>query len=370
MSTISCSVGYHRGGLGQHFSHLVEAARLQGHLRGYFSSEIHAGDDGIARTIKRRLAKFVMHRTPVRYFEGLRWHLECESWDRKVARLLEPPLDSFTAFAGQALHSFRAARALGCQRLELIASNSHVLNCLRQHRKALERHPIEKGWLNSAHRRKTLEEYKAADQILVASEYTRQIFISEGEPADKLKRVHYPADPRFTPDPAAKTSDGVFRIVYIGAVTVVKGIPVLLEAFDKLRHVPAELTLVGGTCTRGMRKYIAAAIARDPRIRLAPGDPLPHLRRADVCVHPSWEDGLAYAPLEAIATGVPVVVTADTGMKEYVVEGQNGYVIPTGDIDALLERLVHLSKHPLTIVPRNSAVAAPSSTPLPAAVAR
>ena len=369
MSTISCSVGYHRGGLGQHFSHLIEAARSHGELRRYFSSEIHRGDEGIGRAISRRLAGFVLHRTPVRYFEGLRWHFECDSWDRKVARLLEPPVDSFVAFAGQALHSFRAARALGCQRLELIASNSHVLNCLRQHRKALERNPIERGWLNAAHRRKTLEEYGAADQILVASEYTRQIFLAEGVPAAKLRRVHYPSDPRFAPDAAAKPRDGVFRIVYVGAVTVVKGIPILLEAFDKLRHIPAELTLVGGTCTRGMRKYIAAAVARDPRIRLAPGDPLPHLRRADVCVHPSWEDGLAYAPLEAIATGVPVVVTADTGMKEYVLEGQNGYVIPTGDVDALLQRLAQLSKHPLTIARATSPAATPGSIPSTAPLA-
>ena len=53
--------------------------------------------------------------------------------------------------------------------------------------------------------------------------------------------------------------------------------------------------------------------------------------------------------MEALACGVPVVVTEDTGMKEYVEEGVNGYVVPTGHVDALVERLEHLRRHPLEL---------------------
>ncbi len=343
MSTISCSVGYHQGGLGQHFSQLVEDARQDGRLFRYYSTQIRPGDDPCGRAVPRRLAQWITHLSPVKYFLGWRWHLDCDLWDRKLSGLLEPPVESFTAFAGQALRSFRAARDLGCQRLELIASNSHVENCVRLHARALKRNPIESTWLNNAHRRKTLLEYQAADAILVASEYTRQNFLDEGFRPEQLQRIHYRPDPRFTPDPSARPNDGVFRIVYVGSVTVVKGVPILLEAFERFRHIKAELTLVGGTGSRGMRRFIDDAIRRDPRIRLAPGDPLPHLRRADACVHPSWEDGLAYAPLEAMAVGIPVIVTQDTGMKEYVVEGKTGHVIPTGDPDAILDRLTKLA---------------------------
>ena len=66
---------------------------------------------------------------------------------------------------------------------------------------------------------------------------------------------------------------------------------------------------------------------------------MPHLRRADVLAHASYSDGFGYAPMEALACGVPVIVTEDTGMKEHVEEGVNGYVVPTGDVDALVERL-------------------------------
>ncbi|MEM8602008.1 MAG: glycosyltransferase, partial [Bacteroidota bacterium] len=92
--------------------------------------------------------------------------------------------------------------------------------------------------------------------------------------------------------------------------------------------------------------------AADPRIRLAPGDPLPHLHRADAHVHPTYEDGWAYAPAEALACGVPTVVTEDTGMAEIVREGENGYVVPTGSVEAIVDRLQKLHGSPLAATHR------------------
>ena len=74
------------------------------------------------------------------------------------------------------------------------------------------------------------------------------------------------------------------------------------------------------------------------------GDPLEVLRRAHVFVHPSFEDGFGYAPMEALAVGVPVIVTDQTGMAEYVQEGVNGSVVPAGDVEALAERLREFSR--------------------------
>ena len=51
--------------------------------------------------------------------------------------------------------------------------------------------------------------------------------------------------------------------------------------------------------------------------------------------------------MEALACGVPVIVTEDTGMKEHVREGQNGYIVPTGDWQAIYERLEYLSRNQL-----------------------
>jgi glycosyltransferase involved in cell wall biosynthesis len=88
-----------------------------------------------------------------------------------------------------------------------------------------------------------------------------------------------------------------------------------------------------------MRRFLQEAVAADSRISIGPGDPLPHLRRARLYAHPSYEDGFAYAPAEALACGVPVLVSEDTGMKDLLDSGVNGLVLPTGDRRSLTEAI-------------------------------
>ena len=332
---IACNAPYGSGGLGQHLTQLIEQTRAADQLSHYYSCGIKPNDPQ-GRKIDIPIANWPAY-TPLRYSPGWINYLGGELSDRAVAAKLSPAQE-FEGFGGQSLHCFRKARQLGYQTLYLLAANSHVNNVRRQHQIAIQQFGLESSWLNDAQRHKTRREYELADIIHVGSEYNRQSFLAEGFPPEKLNRITWDTHPRFTP-PKNRPDDGIFRIVYVGSVTVMKGIPILLEAFSRLPGDNVELTLVGGWATRGMRRYIQSWLARDSRIQLAPGDPLPHLHRANVCVHPTYEDGFAYAPMEALACGVPVIVTEDTGMKEYVQEGVNGYVVPTGNWEALLERL-------------------------------
>jgi glycosyltransferase involved in cell wall biosynthesis len=217
---------------------------------------------------------------------------------------------------------------------------------MRQQARAVREWGIEQGWLNEHQRRQTVKEFDLADRIYVTSRYSHDSFLREGMPEDKLQSRQLVVPSRFRP---CKTNsfDGRFRVTYVGSISVVKGIPVLLEAFSRLKNPDAELVLVGGWSTRGMRIYLERWLCLDSRIRVIQGDPLPVLQGASVYVHPSYQDGLGFAPLEALSCGVPVIVSADTGMKEHVVDGVNGYVVPTGKWEAILERLSHLQKHPL-----------------------
>ena len=340
---IACTSAYGKGGLGRHFAEIVEEARSQGRLARFYSCW-PKGDDPASVALPPQVARWLPY-SPWRYSPGWLNHLENELFDRAVARALAPAQE-FEGFGGQVLHSFRQAKRLGYQRLSLQAANSHVSNVMSQHQQALRRWPVETSWLNAAQRQKTLKEYELADTIVVTSEYSYQSFLQAGVPDSKLRRRQLRVNPRFIPS-AQPSGDDVFRVVYVGSLTVAKGIPLLVEAFAQLAEPAAELVLIGGWATRGMRQYLQGWMAKDSRIRVAPGDPLPHLHRASVCVHPTYEDGFAYAPLEAMACNVPVIVTADTGMKDYVREGINGYVVPTGDIDALVDRLVACRNTPL-----------------------
>ena len=63
------------------------------------------------------------------------------------------------------------------------------------------------------------------------------------------------------------------------------------------------------------------------------------LKRARLYVHPAYNDGFGYAPAEALACGVPAIVTEDTGMKELIDGGRNGLVVPTGELEVLVESI-------------------------------
>ncbi len=258
-------------------------------------------------------------------------------FDTRAARALEPA-EHLIAFNGQASAQFRRARRERFDSISLVAANSHMRNVVRQHARAYRRYPFERSWATRMVKRNLLE-YAQADRIYVASRYTWESFREEGFAEDSLVHLPLTPDPRYEAQREPTMPSDAFEIVYVGSLTVHKGVPLLIEAFGRLAHTDMRLVLVGGWATRGMRRHVEAACARDPRITVSPGDPLPHLRRARLCVHAAYEDGFAYAPAEALACGVPVIVSEDTGMKELISASRPGAIVPTGDVDALTEAI-------------------------------
>lgn len=276
------------------------------------------------------------------------------SFDRRSAVQL-PRAEHLLAFNGQALRQLRAAQAAGYESVALVSANSHMRQVQLRHAQARERYPLEGSWASRMLAR-SLAEYELADRIYYATDYIRDSFLEQGFPAERLVRFPLTPDPRFAP--AAGTSDagagtaapgsgvqaavsasGRFELVYVGSLHVHKGVPLLIDAVRRLPHADLRLRLVGGWGSRGMRRFVQRACAEDARIEVSPGDPLPHLRAASLCVHPAYEDGFGYAPAEALATGVPVLVSEDTGMKELIGSPRHGLTLPTGDLDALAQAI-------------------------------
>ena len=232
---------------------------------------------------------------------------------------------------------FDAATRAGYRSLSLVAANPHLRRLLRQHELAHRQYPLEGTWATRLLRR-NLQEYARAERIFVASRYTWESFVEEGVPERLLSLFPLTPDPRFT---RGQASVGVstFDVVFVGRLCVTKGVPLLVDAIARLAHDDLRLVLVGGWSSRGMRRFLEQARARDARITIGPGDPLPRLRDAALLAHPAYEDGFAYAPAEALACGVPVLVSEDTGMKELIEPGVSGAVLPTGDLNALTEAI-------------------------------
>ncbi len=333
---ITCSAPLGTGGLGRHLKELVDALQ-----RGHQPTVCICGSSGRSAATHRALGRAALDptplltRLPVPLSPGLRTRSDAVQFDRYAARRL-PASEHLIAFNGQALAQLELARRDDYESLSLMSANSHMRRVVRQHAKAHEAYPLEGSW--AAHLvRRNVREYARADRILVGSAYTGESFLEEGFPAESLVRFRFTPDERYTPGDLRGQAE-TFNIVYVGSLTVAKGVPLLVDAVRRLTASDIRLVLVGGWSTRGMRRFLQEACAKDPRISSQPGDPLPHLRTASLYVHPSFEDGFGYAPAEALACGVPVIVSEDTGMKE-LIGSETGAILPTGDLDALTEAI-------------------------------
>jgi glycosyltransferase involved in cell wall biosynthesis len=334
---VSCAAPFGSGGLGRHVEEVVDALDRIGQP----STCICAPGGGTAasppsrRELRPRgLAAALValaRRTP----SWRAWSASV-AFDAQAAREL-PALDHLVAFNGQAVAQFKAARAAGCESVTLIAANSHLRRVVRQHARAFRQYPFERSWATHMVER-NLREYAQADRIYVASSYIYESFVEEGLAEELLARFPLTPHPRYRAHGGREASD-TFDVVYVGSLTVAKGVALLVDAFRRLAHADMRLVLVGGWASRGMRRFLERARAEDPRIVVSPGDPLPHLRKARLCVHPAYEDGFAYAPAEALACGVPVIVSEDTGMKDLIEGDLSGLIVPTGELVALAEAI-------------------------------
>ncbi|HTA35244.1 MAG TPA: glycosyltransferase family 4 protein [Solirubrobacteraceae bacterium] len=336
--TVSCSAPLGTGGLGRHLQEIVEALDRRAQPSFCISGSTNAGDNAhsndrrVAPRSTRELLTARALRLPLPLTPGLRARASAADFDAFAARRL-PRAEHLIAFNGQALHQLGAARRGGYQSSTLVSANSHMRRVIRQHELARRQYPLERSWASQMLGR-NLREYEAADRVFVASRYIRDSFLGEGFPEDRLAWFPLTPHPRFNGTRRELRGD-TFDVVYVGSLAVHKGVPLLIDAVRRLPFDDLRLRLVGGWGTRGMRRFVERACAEDSRILAGPGDPQSQLASARLCVHPAFEDGFAYAPAEALASGVPVIVSEDTGMKELIDAPRAGLVVPTGDLDAL-----------------------------------
>jgi glycosyltransferase involved in cell wall biosynthesis len=189
-------------------------------------------------------------------------------------------------------------------------------------------------------------EYDAADRITVPSRFCKETFRSKGVPEGKIRVIPYGGRlDRFAPVGAPDPSR--FTVLFVGGVSIRKGVPYLLQAFARLRHPRKRLKIVG---------YIDDDIV--PVLRKLPGEHVEFLgpaanqelaklySQADALVLPSLEEGLSLVMAEAMACGCPVVASVNTGALDLFEPGQGGFITPLRSGDAILDALEALAQDP------------------------
>jgi len=182
------------------------------------------------------------------------------------------------------------------------------------------------------------------DYVLSPSRFVRESFVDRGFPPARILRNVYPVDLRlFQPAPQPRPKNRPLTLISTGALTLRKGTPYLLEAFRLLRqrHPSCRLLLIRDI-HNSMRPLLANY--RDLPIEWSPPLPQPQLvqllQSADLFVLPSLEEGLVRTALEAMACGLPVVLTPHCGADDFVRPGVNGEVVPIRDPEAIVEAVL------------------------------
>jgi glycosyltransferase involved in cell wall biosynthesis len=191
--------------------------------------------------------------------------------------------------------------------------------------------------------RRILREYEICDAIIVQSSCARRGF-EEFPCGHKAVVVLTAVDHEFfTPAPEPP---GMFRVVYVGRVELAKGVPYLLEAWNRLQLRNAELALVGDV--RPEMRTIVRKYASDSLKILGfmpPSEVRRQYRQSSVFVLPSVNEGLGRVLLEAMSTGLPVLATDKSGAEDCVTDGKTGFILPARNVDALAEALQWCFRH-------------------------
>lgn len=185
-------------------------------------------------------------------------------------------------------------------------------------------------------REKYLKEIELADYLIAPSSHVYETCVLQGVPKDKITIIPFGVDiHRFKP---IEKKDKVFRIIYVGAVSVNKGIYYLLEAFKQLDLPNSEFVLIGRLQSE-FKPIITKYDGLFQHISHVPNDQLKNwYGNSSVFAFPSLTEGFAMVINEAMACGLPSIVTENAG--GYVRDNMDGFVIPIRDIETLKEKIL------------------------------
>ncbi|WP_053366939.1 N-acetyl-alpha-D-glucosaminyl L-malate synthase BshA [Bacillus sp. FJAT-27245] len=134
-------------------------------------------------------------------------------------------------------------------------------------------------------------------------------------------------------------------VIHVSNFRPVKRVPDVIQAFSRIvSAMPAKLLLVGdGPEIRKVLKLVADLGLKENVLFLGKQDNVEELYSiSDLMLLLSEKESFGLAALEAMACGVPCIGTAVGGIPEVITDGENGFICPLGDIEAVASKAVSL----------------------------
>ena len=185
--------------------------------------------------------------------------------------------------------------------------------------------------------------WKYADQILCASNFTKQTFISAGAKPSSCYVIPYGVDKPLPPFQQPNSEH--FQALFIGSGIQRKGLHHLLYAWQRAK-LPQESQLI--LVCKNLDPGIEALIHKTSNVKLIRGTNAKTLRSlyetSNLFVMPSLVEGFGHVYLESLSYGCPVLGTANTGLPDLGEEKDGIFLTEVGNINELIYKLEYLSE--------------------------
>ena len=214
-----------------------------------------------------------------------------------------------------------------------------------------------------------LAKLKSFTRVIVPNTYALNLALKNGVPKAQTFRIRVGVDISKFQKAAPFSLQGKPKILFVGRLAKIKGINVLLKAFNKLllKYPQSILYIIGKGEYRPYLEQLAKKLNIKKSVRFlgfVPDDDLPrYFKSCDIFVVPSFRENQPITILEAMASQSPVIATNIEGIDEVIKHEENGLLVPKNDVDALATEIIRLledkllydalSKNAFTTVEKN-----------------
>lgn len=190
--------------------------------------------------------------------------------------------------------------------------------------------------------RREEEEYELADRLLCPSDFVLRTFLHEGFTPNQLVRHVYGFDEKiYAPDAKPREPKRGLTVIFVGVCAVRKGLHYALEAWLQSAAHHEGSFLIAGSFVPGYAEKLSAMLAHPSVHVLGHRHDIPDLmRKSDILVLPTIEEGSALVTAEARGSGCVLLVSEAAGAN--CTHEVDSLVHPVGDVAALVEHLNRL----------------------------
>lgn len=264
----------------------------------------------------------------------------------------------FIGWSGMSLHAIRAAKKN--KMITIVERGSTHIEYQDEILQEEYRRFGIKFFVHPAVIEKELQEYEEADYISVPSLFVKKTFLEKKIPEGKLIMNPFGASSFFKPgEKKDDLQDKKFKIVYLGTLSIRKGLIYLFEALHLLSIPENEFeVLFIGSVEKQLEPFIEKFKKANWKFygHINHYELPQYLSQVDVGVQPSLEEGLSMVIPQLLACAVPMIVTPNTGGENIVTDGYNGFIIPVRSPQAIAEKieLLYHDKQKLLAMKQNA----------------